>query len=259
MKMLSGLQLDEQSLHSLAKAKAMKRGVIRREILESYEIAHPIWRIFRHVHFLDANSEVISASLFDMELASLVESFEESLLLWRPRYDGLLQENTPIEYSLDTGDENGIKVLESIVNELIEVRQSAQNDLIGLTKEFMKTQISWKSTASLLLPRTPSSLREQEDIAKEKRSADGLLNASSLVMNSSSDSLVESMKIGESVLVETALIKYTAFENDSVRILVLENPSAESIEDAVSKGRALTRLSEINHRCKSALIANAFI
>ena len=258
MKMLEGLVLDNDSLHSLAKRKITRKGIFRTELLERFEVAYPIWRVFRHIHFLDSANEVISTSLLDEGLAPFVSGFEESILLWRPRYDGLNQVEAPIDFSLNDKDENTLKVLQSNVEELINVRQSVQKELVGLTEEFVKTQTDWKSTASLLLPRSPTSIRKQEEIAKMKRTADGILNASSLVINCSSNSIVESMTIGDCVLVETALIKYTTIENDSVRILALENPSAESVEDAVSRGRALTRLSEVNQGCKNVLIANSF-
>lgn len=258
MKMLEGLALDNENLHSLAKRKLRKKGIFRTELLERFEVAYPIWRVFRCIHFHDSTNEIISTSLLDEGLAPFVSGFEESLLLWRPRYDGLNQVEAPIDISLNDEEKNRIEVLESIVNELITIRQAAQNELIGLSEEFVKTQVDWKSTASLLLPRSPSSIREQEEIAKKKRTVDGIVNASSLVINSSSDSIVESMTVGDCVFVETVLIKYTAIENGSVRILALENPSAESIEDTVSRGRALTRLSEVNHSCKNVLIATAF-
>lgn len=256
--MLEGFALDNESLHSLAEKKSRKKGIFRTELIERFEVTYPIWRVFRYIHFLDSTNEVISTSLFDEGLAPFVKGFEESLLLWRPRYDDLNKVDAPIDASLNDEHNDIIESLKSTVNELIEVRQSAQTELIGLTEEFMRTQTDWKSTASLLLPRSPSSLRKQEEIAKMKRTADGLLNASSLVINCTSNSIVESMTVGDCVLVETALIKYTEIGTDSVRILALENPSAESIEDAVSRGRPLTRLSEINQSCKNVLIENAF-
>jgi len=256
MKILKGLNINDDLLHAFATLKTKKKGLIRRESLEHYQIGKKIVRQFRYIHFFDAEGEFISTSLLDEEFASIVKDFEERLLLWRPRYINLVKEEASFEFpGIKTNNEEALRF---VAEELINTRKKAQENLLSLQTEIAKTQNAWKSTASLFLPRTPSSIMKQEDIARMKRSEDAVIRASSLLIGCSDYSVIESVKIGDSILVATILIRFSSHNGESNRILVLENASAENFEDALSKGRALTRLLDINEKCRQIMIEDVF-
>ncbi|MFW9958629.1 MAG: WXG100 family type VII secretion target [Candidatus Odinarchaeota archaeon] len=256
MKVLKGLNFDDDLLHAFATLKTKKKGLLRRESLEHYQIGKKIVRQFRYIHFFDAEGEFISTSLLDEEFASIVKDFEERLLLWRPRYINLVEEEASFEFpARKTINEEALR---AVAQELINTRKKAQENLADLQTEIAKTQNAWKSAASFLLPRTPSSIMKQEDIAGMKRSEDAVIRASSLLIGCSDDSVIESAKIGDYILVATILIRFSSNNDESTRILALENPSAENFEDALSKGRALTRLMDINEKCRQIIIEDVF-
>ena len=258
MKILTGSKFSDEILHSFAETSIRRKGLLRREPIEGFQIRKPLMRRFRYVEFFDANGNLISMSLIDEELATVLNIFEETILLWRPRYANLAQEDTTL------GDQDARRYsekkesLQAIIADFLGVRKTAQDNLSELKDDIANMQSSWKSTASLLLPRSPSALMKHEELDKAKRYSDGILRATSLVMNCSDSSSVDSAVVGERVFVETTLIEFYSLENKSKRIVALENPSAENIDDARSKGRALTRLLEINEICREMLIDNIF-
>ncbi len=258
IKILLGPDFIDESLHSLATARTKKRGVLRREPIESYQIGQSTMRAFRYIHFFDSDNNAVSTSLIDEEFTPLVRSFEEVLLLWRPRYVSLVKEDAPFDYPQERTSNVKREYLKSTVNDLINERRTAQEKLSDLRDDIVKIQDNLRSSTSLFLPRSRSSIRKHEEIAKMKRSADGVVKASSLVINCLDTSIVKSASIGNCVLVATTLIKFRSLENDSSRILALENPSTGDIPDALSKGRALTRLLDINEKCRQMLIDTKF-
>ena len=258
MKMFEGPTFSNEVIHSFAEARIKKKGLLKREPIELFEIGQPIMRVFRQIDFYNEDDEFVSTSLVDVELAPLVYVFEENLLLWRPLYVNLVQGNTPFDlYRNRLGHDK--ETLEIITNQLINARKAAQEEIEEFRDEFAKVQSGWKSSSmSLLIPKSPSSLREQERVESIKRSAEGIIRAVSLVINCSYDSRINSAAIGEYILVQTTLIRYTSLVDDSIRILALENPSAERIEDALWKGRALTRLLDINSNCRNYIVDRVF-
>jgi len=258
MKIFVGPEFIDEALHSFAEARMRRKGILRREPREIFQIGKILMRSFRRVEFFDSDSNLISTSLIDDEFTSLVNSIEETILLWRPRYVDLLLEDVAFGFSESKTYNEKLESLQAIVNDFLGVRKTAQNNLLELKDEIADIQNNWRSTASLLLPRSPSTLMKQEEVAKAKRHSDGIIRATSLVMNCSDSSSVEYAVLGESALVETTLIEFHDLEKESDRIVALENPSAESIDDALSKGRALTRLLEINGKCREMLINTIF-
>jgi len=256
MKMFTGPTFSHELLHSLANARTKKKGLLSREPLEIFEIKHPIMRGFRQVDFFDENDELIASSLLDVEMASMVEILEERLLLWRPLYVGLTKEDTPFEFSTNTIKQEDLEI---VLNEMISIRKEACIELDELKNEFGSAQDGWKSsTMSLFVPRTPSSLRKQEKIADAKRTVEGVVKAISLVTNCPLESKIESARMGEYVLVQTTFLRFIINEDGSMRILVLENPSSEDIKEALMKGRALTRLLELNKGCSDYIVQSIF-
>ncbi len=258
MKILKGPNFDEESLDSFAMTKTRKKGLLKKESLEDYKIGQKIMRVFRYIHFIDNEGESVSRSLIDEEFISITMNFEERLLLWRPRYVDLTEEESSFKFPVKKVSDEKVKALHNAVEELISQRKTAQEQLDDLQPEISKIQDGWKSVASLFLPRSPSSIMKQEDIARMKRSKDAVVRASSLVIGCLDTSFIESATIGDSILVATTLIKFSSYDNESVRLLALENPSAQNIEDAVSKGRPLTRLMEINEKCRQILVNDVF-
>jgi hypothetical protein len=258
MKILKGPNYDDASLYSYAMAKTRKKGLLRRESLEYYTIGKKTMRVFRFIHFFNNEGQPISTSLIDDECASISMDFEERLLLWRPRYVNLAQEEMPFEFPKEKASDEKVKSVQVAVEELIKERKTAQEQLAELQPKITKIHEGWRSTASLFLPRSPSSIMKDEDIAKMKRSKDAVVRASSLVIGCPDTASVESATIGDSILVATTLIKFSSIDDNSMRILVLENPSAQDLEDALSKGRALTRLIEINEKCRHIIVSDVF-
>jgi len=254
MKILAGPKFSKEALHNFAETRIRMKGILRREPIEGFQIGNPLMRRFRYVEFFDVNSNLVSTSLIDEELATVLNIFEETILLWRPRYANLAQEDINSRYQDVNGYSEKKESLQAIIADFLSIRKSAQDNLSELKDDIVNMQSSWKSTASLLLPRSPSALMKQEELDKAKRYSDGILRATSLVMNCSDSSSVDSAVVGERVFVETTLIEFYSLENKSRRIVALESPSAEDIHDAQSKGRALTRLLEINETCREKLI-----
>ncbi|MFW9921416.1 MAG: hypothetical protein ACFFED_17590 [Candidatus Thorarchaeota archaeon] len=258
MKILTGPKFNDEALRTFAETCIRKKGILKRESVEGFNIGNQFMRTFRYVEFFDANSCLISKSLIDEELASLLNDFEETILLWRPRYANLAHEDITLAHQQANRNNEDKEFLEGVIADFLGARKTAQDNLSELKDEIVNMQSSWRSTASLLLPRSPSALMKQEEVDKAKRYSDGIVRATSLVMNCSDSSSVESAVVGERVVVETTLIEFYSLENESRRIVALENPSAENINDAQSKGRALTRLLEINEICREKLSDSIF-
>lgn len=258
MRIFLGPDFIEETLYSLAMKKTRKKGTFKKDSIESFKIGQSIMRIFRYVHFFDSNDNIVAKSLIDEELASLTRGFEEALLLWRPRYVDLAEGEVPFEYPQERIEMGSTDTLESVVNEFISERRTAQEKLSELREEITKIQNEWRSTSTLFLPRSHSKMRNHEKTIEIKRSLDGVIKASSLVTNCPETSIVEYAEESHCILVKTILIKFKTSSNESTRLLALENPSAENTDDALSKGRALTRLLEINEKCKEIFLKRMF-
>ena len=258
MRIFLGPDFIEETLNSVAMKKTRKKGTFKKDPIESFEIGQSIMRIFRYIRFFDSNDNIVARSLIDEELASLTKGFEEALLLWRPRYVDLAEGEIPFEYSQERIETESTNFLQSVVDECISERRTAQEKLSELREEITKIQNEWRSTSTLFLPRSHSKMRNHEKIIEIKRSLDGVIKASSLVTNCPETSIVEYAEESHCILVKTILIKFKTSSNESTRLLALENPSAENIDDALSKGRALTRLLEINEKCKEIFLKRMF-
>ncbi len=60
----------------------------------------------------------------------------------------------------------------------------------------------------------------------------------------------------ERVSVGTIIGKYKHLENQSTRYLFLETAGVKTLEEAVEKGRVLSRLCELNDRCRKKIQSN---
>jgi hypothetical protein len=255
LKVLVGPVISDDDLNLVAQARAKKAGLFRGRPQESVRITRSIPRRFRTVSFLDSSGDCIGTSLLDMKLSHLVRPGEDaatSMLLWRPRYAGLPYREIEASFrsNLVPDDPDHRAFLE----EFILARKQAQRDLVESRKDFAKVEKEWKSATSLLIPRAPSRLAQHEEAARKKREADSWTRAFSMVMNCSEESAVENHELGDVHLVMTRLIIYSDLNSEKVRMVAAENPSATSVEDALSKGRALTRLCEIDEDCFRAVM-----
>jgi hypothetical protein len=186
----------------------------------------------------------------------LVVEETEQLLLWRPRYAEV--PSIPIQTTSDIPSLPSVSYIQEFVEREMESRNSRIDASSELREELQDRQPLHRSTMSLILPRSPSSLREQEAINRRKREADSWLKAKSLLMNLKLTDQPSYVEIGERIFVNTVVLYYQSLSFDNERITVLENPLSNSLEDAEVSGRALTRLAFLNKQCFKLLLDRAF-
>jgi hypothetical protein len=255
LKVLVGPTISDDELNRAAQSRVRKAGRFRGKPIESVRITRPIPRPFRIVSFLDSGGTRVGTSLLDARLSQLVRPSEDaatSMLLWRPRYSGLPSRETEVDSQPGAGHSTYDHL--PFLKEFIHAHRQAQLDLAESRKAFAKVEKEWKSATSLLIPRAPSRLAQHEEAAKKKREADGWTRAFAMVMNCSEGTVVDSYELGDLQLVVTKLIVYTEVGTDHVRAVAVENPSATGVEDALAKGRALTRLCDIDESCFRAVM-----
>ncbi len=249
-----GYEFDTIKLDSFASRNARKRGVIKREPVEGYNISKLFLHPYRRVHFIDSEAQVIAQSMIDEILYPYVEDRNEQLLLWRPRYPHVETIDTP-EIFNENPEMSGLH--EFLIN-LLESREHLQEESIKLANDLYNVDSPYRSTASLLVPRSPSGIRRHEKLSDEKRITDGWLRAISLVQNMTESDSPVSIEIGERVFVRTCVILFTNEESNNERMLILENPLSHRIEDTELSGRALTRLVSLNSKCFQMLKERGF-
>ena len=259
MNTLPGLDFSSENLQALAKTKAEKKGILTRELLERFEVAPPFVRQFQVINFHSPENEIVSTGLIDVELALYVKELEESLLLWRPRYAGLLSKDSSEYLSEGHSEKESETALSSVIMKLLETRTSAKNKLLELGESVSKIKADWGGASSLFMPKSFSSIKKGEETLRTKRFADGMLSAISLVINCERECEIDSTSFGRHLGVETVIIRYTGVQDNSVRLLALESPAAQKLSHTLTNGRALTRLLEINTNCRDFVLKRSSI
>jgi hypothetical protein len=226
--------------------QAQTRGLFRRECVEKALTYPPLLRPFREVlwHVRTDNSEFWS--LIDEDLSRLSLTPDQQLLLWRPLYAKCAWEEGKGHNVSSVNSNPNDSLLQATVDDLIARRLAAQHELDKSEDEIRKVQADRRAAVALIIPRLPSSVRKQQELEQERRPSQGVQVATSLVMNCPQDAIVTMGTLGQRVWVTTMMIEYQNLETKSSRLVFLESPTAGSLEDAVSSGRALTRLCHLN-------------
>lgn len=245
MKKFLSEHITERDIHSFALSNVRKRGILRRMEIEEVQLRFPVLRPLRRIHFYDGSNVEVSTSLIDEELSGLTINFNEHILLWRPLYHLLTAE---VDQESDLTSDKSPSV-QSVIDNILDIRINTQQDLLDFEFQMRDVKANWRSTISLLVPRSPSSLKKQEEVEDHQRMMTGILTAASLIMNCKSEDRIEYGRIGERIYIETALVQYTRFDTASTRIVALEFPQIDTIREAERAGRALTRLCSINETC----------
>ncbi|TFF93826.1 hypothetical protein EU546_05720 [Candidatus Thorarchaeota archaeon] len=248
MKILVGYDFKGADLSSFAAENCQKRGFIRREPTEEFTISDPFSYPLRLIHFYDASDRCLSTSLLDEYLFETVEDKNEKILLWRPRYARAETSDRSVETTQKTAPKPDEAVRE-FVKSLVASREESMERLESLNKDLKDSASLYRSIGSLLLPRSPTGIREQEDIAQKKRTVDGWVKATSLVLNLTPADRPTRVEVGERVDMEMILIIYNNLVDAGQRAMVLEGPVSDSLSDTKTSGRPLTRLLSLNKDC----------
>lgn len=245
MKKFLSEHITERNIQNFALSNVRKRGVLKRVEIEEVQFRFPVFRPLKRIHFYDGLNVEVSTSLIDEELSGLTIDFNEHILLWRPLYFELTHS---IDHESETAADNSSNV-QDIVDNIVDIRLNTHQDLQDFEPQMRDVKVNWRSTTSLLVPRTPSSLKKQEEVEDHQRMMIGILTATSIIMNCKNEDRIEFGKIGESIYVETAVLRYARIDTTSTRIVALEFPNIDTIREAERAGRALTRLCSINKSC----------
>ncbi|MHA1636397.1 MAG: hypothetical protein ACTSUB_00135 [Candidatus Thorarchaeota archaeon] len=235
-------------------SKIKKKGVLKKIPIETLKVYMSIDRWFRTVQFTTKSGNVYT-SLVDELLSQYVSEFEDSLLLWRPKYvTGQMSEFTG-SLSSEEEQERKNKVLQ-IVERIVRKRKESGKKLSELDESIKKVKVNLQSSVAFLLPKPPSSLRKDESKLAEWREESAIFIASSLVTNCPTDEEIETIELQNGVYVNTHLGIYSNNESGSKRIVALETTRAKTMEDAMRYGRALTRFCDICEIETEILVTN---
>jgi hypothetical protein len=238
-------------VNAFMQQQARRKGVLRRESVEEIVIFPPLLRPFREVIWHLGEDTSDCRSLIDESISHVSLTPDQQLLLWRPRYahfDWIEdEESTYNSTNIDRED----SCVQALVDEVLTRRMTARKSLDESEDEFRNTQADKRAALAFLIPRVPGSIRKQEDLEEGRRPSQGILVASSLVMNCPQNSRVIQGKVGSRFWVLTAMTEFRNLETQSSRLVFLELPITGSLREAVSFGRALTRLCQLNEDVRS--------
>ncbi|MHA2065345.1 MAG: hypothetical protein ACXABY_13300, partial [Candidatus Thorarchaeota archaeon] len=211
MQILCGLSFDMDDVQAFMQHETQTRGLFRRKNLETALTYPPLLRPFREVLWHLAADDTEFWSLIDEDLFRLSLTIDQQLLLWRPRY-------TQCEWDEDQKSRiSAIKsvpddsLLQATVDDLIDRRLAAQQELD----------------------------ESEDDIRRVQADR-------SMIMNCPQGSIVSKGTLCRRLWVPTVMTEFQNLETASSRLVFLESPSAASLKDAVTSGRALTRLCHLN-------------
>ncbi|MFX1330847.1 MAG: hypothetical protein ACFE9W_04800 [Promethearchaeota archaeon] len=228
-----------------------RKGVLRRELAEEIVNFPPLLRPFREVIWYLKEDATDCRSLIDESISNVSLTPDQQLLLWRPRYAHFSwiedEQSTHSTANSDLED----SCVQALVDDLIARRMTAQRNLDDSEDEVRKSQADKRAALSFLIPRLPDSIRRQEDMEEGRRPSQGILVASSLVMDCPQDSRIIRGKLGSRFWVHTTMTEFRNLETQSRRLVFLESPTTGSLREAVSFGRALTRLCQLNEDAMS--------
>jgi hypothetical protein len=253
MKVLVGPRYEESQIEGLFGNCVKRTGIIRRRDLESFRVRHSVLRSFRYVHWTMSDSETKPTTLIDEQLVAYASGLDESLLLWRPSYAKIDSTGFEKERWESRNPADG-STTQTAVESLISVRHEYQEASRELEPRIRKIHASLRSAAAVLLPRLPSSIGQEEKLLEQWKGIQGVLLATALVANCSTNSVLVKGEIGERVLIETHIAEYRDKQTGDMRVIALETPNANSLDETLSMGRALTRLCELSADCRAIVV-----
>lgn len=248
MEKLAGLDFDTADIESYAQRNCKKKGFITKQPTEEYVISEPFLYPFREVHFFGESNRLLASSLLDEYLFSSVTDNNEWLLLWRPRYtEAAVEEvNLVSTDSLPIAEEDAIC---DFVGKMLDSRTSQQQELETVNKKIRESNSLFRSAASLFLPRSPTTIRQQETMTQEKTSVDAWVKATSIVLNLSPSEKPTRVEVGSRLFAKMVVILYKSIETKQKRPLVLESPLSGTLNDTRKSGRPMSRLLSLNQIC----------
>lgn len=257
MQVLPSLKFDQEPLTRFLSKRIQTQGIFRSRPLETLTVHPFVWRAFRRVRWEyvteDRGPVRSSYSLIDEQCAGVVSDFNESILLWRPRYAEITPKSLPnlVDFPIDAVSED--RILQVQIKTLIENRKIAQLTLSGVTPSLREQQSGVITGLGAFVPRTPARRRREEILVAERKPAQGTLIATSLVTNCPETSEILKGDLDERVGVGTIVAELRHLEKGTTRFLILETAGVSSFDEALTMGRALTRLCELNPNCRKAL------
>ncbi len=250
--------LNNVDLEQILQKKAKTKGLLTKkpiETLESYKVVYrPFRRLTLNITGLRVDDTSQTVSLIDEELASLIQDSDHRILLWRPNYSNLrTSANNTIE--LEKEFNSNEDSLQGVIDDMMEERWTSQELDEEMRPKLRRLQADPLTTISIILPRSPGGLRKEQLIIEERKGSHAYILATSLVTNCLPKDIITSVDVGERVLVETIIAIYRANDGTS-RMLAMESPGTNSLNEAVKAGMALTRLCKLYGNCRE-LVSNA--
>ena len=259
MKLFAAPEFENDKIFKFLSRKIRKKGIIKREPLESLEVHFDVFRPFRFVKWKCSGGTRIlknnRVSLLDETLAPIVKDLDDQLLLWRPKYSCLEMHDSE-EFKQKDIPEDIEFHLQSVIDNLVRRRAESQEILMAIDSDLHKLQRDAMSATSLVLPRSPSYPRKESQLVDEKTLNQSILVATSLVANCLIDDDITSGQLGDRVYVNTIAAEYIDNDTKISRWEFLETPGAKSINEALNHGRALTRICSLNEQCKIKIYEN---
>lgn len=237
------------NLEELLQKKTRSGGRLSKEpsdTLDSYKIIYrPFKRIFLNVTKSRIDDTYRTESLIDEDLFSLVQDSSHQMLLWRPKYKDCPRILSEDEYQ----SRMNASSLQALVDDIMEKRWQAQEYDEEIAPKLKRLQMDPLGAIAFLLPRTSGGLRKERAIINDRKESHAFILATSLMTNCSPKDIITSTDLGDTILVETIIGKFTT-EAGSSRLLALETPCTNSFSEALKAGRALTRLCELYGDCR---------
>jgi hypothetical protein len=134
---------------------------------------------------------------------------------------------------------------------ILKVRKEARNSVDEISTTLRPMQKNPTHMLSAFIPRSPTGLRKEEELAEERRISYSLLLAISLMTNSSESDIITGYEIGECIHVGTIVASFWNSMTNKTRLVFLETPGALTIDESLRSGNALTRLCQINNVCQN--------
>lgn len=251
MRILHSDSFDMDRVNAFMQQQSRRKGVLRRELVEETAVFPPLLRPFREVIWYLGENASDCRSLIDESISRASLTPDQQLLLWRPRYAhfGWIEDRQSTHNTANSDLEDSS--VQALVDDLLARRMTAQRNLDDSEDEVRKSQADKRAALAFLIPRLPGSIRRQGDMEEVRRPNQGILVASSLVMNCPQNSRIIRGKLGSRFWVHTIMTEFRNPETRSSRLVFLELPTTASLREAVSFGRALTRLCQLNEDVRS--------
>ena len=257
MEILKADWLNKVDLEEILQKKAKTKGLLTKspiETLESYKVVYrPFTRVTLNITGLREDDASQTVSLIDEELAPVIQDSDHRILLWRPKYSNL---RTVSSGTIESKKEfvSNVDALQNVIDDMMEERWTSQELDEEMRPKLRRLQADPLTTLSIILPRSPGGLRKEQVLIEERKGSHAYILATSIVTNCLPKDIITSVDVGERVLVETIIAIYRANDGTS-RMLAMESPGTNSLNEAVKTGMALTRLCKLYGNCRE-LVSN---